>query len=237
MTFSTESETALAALVAEVGACRICVERPQGAPLPHEPRPVLRVSPRARLLIAGQAPGMRVHRSGLPFDDPSGDRLRDWMGVDRETFYDVSRIGVAAMSFCFPGYDAHGGDLPPRRECAPHWRDALFSALPRVETILAVGKYAQAYHLRRLGVALRASASVAETVGRWRELSALTPKIIPLPHPSWRNTGWLKRNPWFAAELLPVVRVEVARLAGADGPGESGSCAAFGGDIASQRES
>ncbi len=214
MSFSTASEAALAVLVSGIGACRLCVERPEGSALPHEPRPVLRVSPRARLLIAGQAPGMRVHRSGLPFDDPSGDRLRDWMGVNREIFYDVDRIGVAAMSFCFPGYDAHGGDLPPRRECAPQWHDALFAALPQVETILAVGKYAQAYHLRRLGIALRPGASVAETVGRWRDFSALSPKIVPLPHPSWRNTGWLKRNPWFAEELLPVVRAEVERLAG-----------------------
>ena len=217
MSRSAGSEAALAALVAGIGACRICVERPEGAPLPHEPRPVARVSAKARLLIAGQAPGMRVHRSGLPFDDPSGDRLRDWMGVDRETFYDVSRLGVAAMSFCFPGYDAHGGDLPPRRECASRWHDALFAALPQVETILAVGKYAQDYHLRRLGVALRRSASVAETVGRWREFAALTPKILPLPHPSWRNSAWLKRNPWFAEELLPVVRAEVRRLAGCGG--------------------
>lgn len=217
MSLSAASEAELAALVAGIGACRICVERPSGAPLPHEPRPVARVSGKARLLIAGQAPGMRVHLSGLPFDDPSGDRLRDWMGVDRETFYDVSRIGVAAMSFCFPGYDANGADLPPRRECAAHWHDALFAALPQVETILAVGKYAQAYHLRRLGVAFRPGASVAETVGRWRELSALTPRIVPLPHPSWRNSAWLKRNPWFADELLPVVRAEVRRLVGRNG--------------------
>ena len=202
----------LPALLAAIGACRICVERPAGAPLPHAPRPVVRVSPTARLLIAGQAPGMRVHRSGLPFDDPSGDRLRAWMGVDRATFYDVSRIGVAAMSFCFPGYDAHGGDLPPRRECAREWHDALFAALPQVETILAVGKYAQAYHLRRLGRPLPAGASVAATVGRWRELWDLEPRIVPLPHPSWRNSGWLKRHPWFEAEAAPALRAEVARL-------------------------
>jgi uracil-DNA glycosylase len=206
------SGSALDALVAAIGACRICAERPDGPPLPHAPRPVVRVSPTARLLIAGQAPGMRVHLSGLPFDDPSGDRLRAWMGVDRATFYDVSRIGVAAMSFCFPGYDAHGGDLPPRRECALAWHDALFAALPQVETILAVGKYAQAYHLRRLGRALPAGASVAATVGRWRELSDLWPRIVPLPHPSWRNSAWLKRHPWFEAEAVPALRAEVARL-------------------------
>lgn len=208
------SATTLPELVAAVGLCRICAERPNGPPLPHEPRPVLRVSQTARLLIAGQAPGLRVHRSGMPFDDPSGDRLRAWMGVDRATFYDVSRIGVAAMSFCFPGYDAQGSDLPPRRECAPQWRDALLAALPQVETILAVGGYAQDYHLRRSGLALRRSASVAETVGRWREFSELRPRIIPLPHPSWRNSAWLKRNPWFEAELVPELRAEVARVAG-----------------------
>jgi uracil-DNA glycosylase len=155
-----------------------------------------------------------VHRSGLPFDDPSGDRLRAWMGVDRATFYDVSRIGVAAMGFCFPGYDSGGGDLPPRRECAPQWRDALLDALPQVETILAIGKYAQAYHFRRAGIALARGASVAETVGRWREFYELRPRIIPLPHPSWRNSGWLKRNPWFEAELAPALRAEVGRVIG-----------------------
>lgn len=209
---SSRAAPELAAIVAAIGACRICAERPDGPPLPHAPRPVVRVSPQARLLIAGQAPGLRVHRSGLPFDDPSGDRLRGWMGVDSATFYDVSRIAVAAMSFCFPGYDAQGSDLPPRRECAPQWHDALFAALPQVETILAVGKYAQDYHLRRLGRALPAGASVAETVGRWRDLCDLRPRIIPLPHPSWRNSGWLKRNAWFEAELVPALRDEVGRL-------------------------
>jgi uracil-DNA glycosylase len=134
------------------------------------------------------------------------------MGVDRTTFYDAARIGVAAMSFCFPGYDARGSDLPPRRECARRWRDALFSALPQIETILAVGGYAQDYHLRRAGLARRTSASVAETVGRWREFAEARPKIVPLPHPSWRNSAWLKRNPWFETELLPALRVEVARF-------------------------
>jgi uracil-DNA glycosylase len=213
-TSSVTTPRTLAALAEAIGRCRICAERPDGPPLPHEPRPVLRVSTQARLLIAGQAPGLRVHRSGLPFDDPSGDRLRAWMGVDRATFYDVSRIGVAAMGFCFPGYDSGGGDLPPRRECAPQWRDALLDALPQVETILAIGKYAQEYHLRRAGLALKRGASVAETVGRWREFSELRPRIIPLPHPSWRNSGWLKRNPWFEAELAPALRAEVGRLAG-----------------------
>lgn len=207
-------DAGLTAIVEAIGACRLCVERPLGAPLPHEPRPVVRVSTQARLLIAGQAPGMRVHRSGLPFDDASGDRLRGWMGVDRATFYDVARVNVAAMSFCFPGYDASGGDLPPRRECRREWHDPLFAALPQLETILAVGKYAQDYHLRRLGVASPAGASVAETFGHWREFVELRPRIVPLPHPSWRNSGWLKRNLWFEAELVPALRAEVTRLVG-----------------------
>lgn len=214
MTAPARGDASLTALLGAIGACRICAERPDGPALPHEPRPVLRVSATARLLIAGQAPGLRVHRSGLPFDDASGDRLRAWMGVDRETFYDVARIGVAAMSFCFPGYDSSGGDLPPRRECRREWHDALFAALPGVETILAVGKYAQDYHLRRLGHGLARGASVADTVGRWREFSELRPKVIPLPHPSWRNSGWLKRNPWFEAELAPELRAEVKRQIG-----------------------
>jgi uracil-DNA glycosylase len=205
----------LTALVEAIGACRICVEQPDGPALPHEPRPVVRVSATARLLIAGQAPGLRVHRSGLPFDDPSGDRLRAWMGVDRETFYDVARIGVAAMSFCFPGYDANGSDLPPRRECRRRWRAALLAALPNVETILAVGRYAQDYHLARLGRPVARSASVSDIVARWRELGGLRPKIIPLPHPSWRNSAWLKRHPWFETELLPELKAEVARLTAA----------------------
>lgn len=203
-----------AALVEAIGACRICVERPDGPALPHEPRPVVRVSATARLLVAGQAPGLRVHRSGLPFDDPSGERLRAWMGVDAATFYDVSRVGVAAMGFCFPGYDKAGGDLPPRRECRRHWHDSLFAALPRVETILAIGRYAQDYHLGRLGSGRPKGASVSDTVARWREFADLRPRVIPLPHPSWRNSAWLKRNPWFETELLPELRSEIARLIG-----------------------
>lgn len=218
MTIGMRDGETLTALIGAIGACRICVERPDGPVLPHEPRPVLRVSATARLLIAGQAPGLRVHRSGLPFDDPSGDRLRAWMGVDRDAFYDVSRIGVAAMGFCFPGYDGSGADLPPRRECRRHWHDALFAALPRVETILAVGRYAQDYHLGRLGRGIAKGASVADTVARWRELAELRPKVVPLPHPSWRNSGWLKRHPWFESELLPELRAEVARLVISDPP-------------------
>ena len=137
-------------MVGAIRACRICRERPLGAPLPHEPRPVLRVSPTATICIVGQAPGTRVHASGVPFTDPSGDRLRAWMGLDADTFYDVSRIAIVPMGFCFPGQDARGADLPPRRECAPAWRAELFAALPRIDLLLAVGSYAHAWHLGSL---------------------------------------------------------------------------------------
>lgn len=204
--------TTLDGIAARIRACRICVETPDGAPLPHAPRPIFRVSSTARLLVAGQAPGNLVHQTGVPFNDPSGNRLRDWMGVDRETFYDVSKIAVIPMGFCFPGNDAAGGDLPPRRECRPLWHDALFAALPQIKTILAIGRYSQDYHFARLGHAVPKRASVSANVARWREFQDARPLIFPLPHPSWRNTGWLKRNPWFEAEVLPVLRAEVARL-------------------------
>jgi uracil-DNA glycosylase len=205
------SKSDLDALVADIRACRICVEAPSGAALPHEPRPVLRVSSTARLLIASQAPGILVHRSGLPFDDPSGDRLRRWLGMDRETFYDTSRVCIAPMGFCFPGYDAAGGDLPPRRECAAVWHDALFDRLPQVQTLLAIGGYAHRYHFARLGQPLPGSARVGDIVRRWREFASSSPRLFPLPHPSWRNSGWLGRNPWFEAELLPDLREAVSR--------------------------
>jgi uracil-DNA glycosylase len=204
----------LAAAIEAISACRLCVERPDGAPLPHEPRPVLRVSATARLLAAGQAPGARVHRSGVPFADPSGVRLRAWMGVDEETFYDAARVAVVPMGFCFPGLDAAGGDLPPRRECRKRWHDELFAALGAFEVILAIGRYAQDYHLARLGHAAPKGAGVAETVARWREFADARPRVFPLPHPSWRNSGWLRRHPWFEAELLPELRREVGRVVG-----------------------
>lgn len=191
----------LAALLGEIAACRVCA----GA-LPHAPRPVLRVSPRARILIAGQAPGRLVHETGLPFNDPSGQRLRDWMGIDRETFYAMDNVAVAAMGFCFPGAVA-GADLPPRRECAPLWRPRLLPLLTGLKLTLLVGSYAQKWHLRE-----RASPTLTETVARWREFPA---ELVPLPHPSWRNTAWLKRNPWFEAELVPELRRRVKKaLAG-----------------------
>ena len=200
----------LDALVAEIRACRHCRDCPDGRPLPHEPRPVLRVSPTARIGIFGQAPGTRVHASGTPFTDPSGVRLRQWMGVTDDEFYDGSRIAVVPMGFCFPGLDAKGGDLPPRRECAPIWRDRLMAALPALDLILLVGLYAQRWHL-----GAEARTGLTHTVARWREITARPglPLMVPLPHPSWRNNAWIKRHPWFEAELLPWLRSEVrARL-------------------------
>jgi uracil-DNA glycosylase len=202
----------LDALEPAIAACRICVERPRGAPLPHEPRPVAWPSATARILVAGQAPGTRVHASGRPFTDPSGDRLRSWMGVDEATFYDRSRIAIVPMGFCFPGLDAKGGDLPPRRECRAAWHDRLMAAMPQVDLVLAIGATAQAYHLGRLGLSHLAGRTLTETVAAWRSIgSAGTgPAVFVLPHPSWRNSGWLKRHPWFEEDLLPVLRAEVA---------------------------
>lgn len=193
-------------LTAQIRACRICVEQPRARPLPQEPRPVVVASKTARILIAGQAPGTRVHASGIPFDDASGDRLRDWLGVSRAEFYDPTKFANIPMGFCFPGQDAKGGDLPPRRECAPRWRKPLIDLMPQIELVLAVGLYAQAWHI---GTAR--STSLGETVRNWRAVydAASQPRIIPLPHPSWRNTGWLKRNPWFGTDLLPFLKSEI----------------------------
>ncbi|MBA4788519.1 MAG: uracil-DNA glycosylase family protein [Rhizobiales bacterium] len=202
----------LADLLAQIRACRACVEAPMGAPLPHAPRPVLHVSESARILVASQAPGTKVHLSGRSFTDASGDRLRAWMGVDAATFYDERRIAIAAMGFCFPGQDAKGADLPPRRECARLWHDRLFAALPDFDLILAVGRAAQTYHFRRLGLGHLLGGGLGETVAAWRAVREARPgtRLYALPHPSWRNTGWLKRHPWFEAELLPELRRDVA---------------------------
>ncbi|MCR5859550.1 uracil-DNA glycosylase family protein [Mesorhizobium sp. J428] len=197
----------LQALALDARACRICRDTPLGRPLPHEPRPVLWPSSTAHILIAGQAPGTKVHASGIPFDDRSGDRLRDWLGVTRDEFYDSDRFAILPMGFCFPGQDAKGGDLPPRRECAPAWRRPLMDLMPQIDLVLAIGIYAQAWHMGE-----QRSASLTETVARWREIfeANVAPRVLPLPHPSWRNTGWLKRNPWFETGLLPRLKEEVA---------------------------
>lgn len=197
---------ALERLAAEARGCRLCLDAPLRTPLPHEPRPVLVVSSTARILIAGQAPGTKVHLSGRPFTDASGDRLRQWLGVSAEAFYDPANFAIMPMGFCFPGQDARGGDLPPRRECAPAWRARLMALMPQVELILAVGLHAQSWHLGD-----RLEPDLTQTVRNWRMAvqPSRGPSVMPLPHPSWRNTGWLKRNPWFEKELLPVLRSEI----------------------------
>jgi uracil-DNA glycosylase len=197
----------LDALVERIRACRICRDAPRGRPLGHEPRPVLRVSRTARICVCGQAPGTRVHASGMPFTDPSGDRLRDWMGVTAEEFYDASRIAIVPMGFCFPGLDDKGGDRPPRKECPEAWRAPLFSQLPQFELVLLVGLYAQRWHLGK-----RAAAGLTENVENWRNFASGSPVFIPLPHPSWRNNAWLKRNAWFGEEVLPYLRGKVRAL-------------------------
>ncbi|MCB1462653.1 MAG: uracil-DNA glycosylase family protein [Nitratireductor sp.] len=196
-------------LMEEIRGCRICVERPSGRPLPHEPRPVAILSPTARIAICGQAPGTRVHASGVPFTDPSGDRLRDWMGIGSEAFYDASRLAIVPMGFCFPGLDAKGGDLPPRRECAGQWRSRIFEAMPQIELVLAVGLYAQKWHL---GAAV--GDSLTATVANWRAILSASrePAILPLPHPSWRNNAWIRKNPWFENDLLPELKKRVRQL-------------------------
>lgn len=195
-----------------IAACRICRDAPARGPdhrLPHEPRPVAVISSSARILISGQAPGLRVHQSGLPFNDASGDRLRLWLGVDREQFYDPRLFAIVPMGFCFPGYDAQGSDLPPRRECAPRWRGQVVDAMPQIELVLAIGQYAQAWHLGD-----RRAATMTETVRNWRTHlgSNIGPAVLALPHPSWRNTSWMKKNPWFEADVLPVLRDRVGKL-------------------------
>ncbi len=189
-------EKDLTPLLAEIRACRLCEAH-------LSPRPVIHASVAARVCIVAQAPGIRVHETGISFNDPSGDRLRDWMGIGRDVFYDESKIAIIGMGFCFPGYDAHGGDLPPRKGCAVAWQDKLFAALPKFDLTLLIGTYAFDWHLKG-----RAKANVSQTVKAWQEYS---PAIIPLPHPSWRNNGWLKKNPWFADELLPYLRRRVKR--------------------------
>lgn len=185
-------------LLAEVRACRLCE-----AQLPLGPRPVLRVSPTARVLIVGQAPGTRVHETGIPWNDPSGDRLREWLAVDRETFYDESRIAIVPTGLCYPGRKG-GGDAPPRPECAPRWHPPLRAAMPRIELVLLIGQYAQAYYL-----GARRQATLAATV---RAHAEYEPRFLPLPHPSPRNRLWLRRNPWFEAEVVPHLRRRVTPL-------------------------
>ena len=188
----------LARLVQEIRSCTLCTEH-----LPLGPRPIIQVSSSANILIVGQAPGSRVHETGIPFNDPSGDRLREWMGIDKEVFYDDSRIALVPMGFCFPG-TGKSGDLPPRPECAATWRVKLLERLPNIKLTIVVGQYAQAWHLDKSN-----KANLTETVVAWK---SYWPKAIPLPHPSPRNNIWLKKNPWFEVEVLPSLRRKVKAL-------------------------
>ncbi|MEL7452596.1 MAG: uracil-DNA glycosylase family protein [Pseudomonadota bacterium] len=190
----------LEALLADIRACKLC-----DGSMPRSPRPVLRAHSSARLLIASQAPGNRAANSGIPFSDPSGVRLRDWMGVDEETFYNPDKVAIVPMGFCFPGYDSKGGDLPPMKQCASTWREALLAELPDIELTLIIGSYAQKWHLDG-----RRKKTLTETVLGWRDF--LADGIFVLPHPSWRNTAWLKRNSWFEAETLPVLKSAISRV-------------------------
>jgi len=189
------------ALIDEIRACRLCAGRFAATASAHMPRPVVWFRRGARVLIVGQAPGARVHASGRPFTDPSGDRLRSWMGVDAETFYDRSRIAIIPMAFCFPGYDAKGSDLPPPPLCAATWRARVMAAIGTPQLTLLVGGAAQRWHL--------GTRVVSDTVFAWQNHA---PAVFPLPHPSWRNTGWLKRNPWLEAEVIPALRARVKEV-------------------------
>jgi uracil-DNA glycosylase len=195
---SAQPSRSLTGLLKNVRACTICAEH-----LPDGPRPVLQVDRRARILVSGQAPGRKVHESGVPFDDASGERLRQWMGVDRDVFYNPAIVAILPMGFCYPG-TGKSGDLPPRRECAPQWRPSLLAAMPRIELTLVIGQYAQDWHLPK-----SASSSLTDIVKAWREH---LPAVLPLPHPSPRNNIWLKANPWFLSEVVPQLQERVRAI-------------------------
>jgi uracil-DNA glycosylase len=188
----------LESLLVDIRACRLCA-----ASLPLEPRPILRAEASARLLVVGQAPGTLVHGSGIPWSDASGMRLRGWLGMDRDTFYDQARVAIVPMGFCYPGRGV-SGDMPPRPECSRTWHHRLFPLLPNVQLVLAIGQYAQAYFLGE-----RRRKTLTDTVANWREYA---PRHFPLPHPSPRNTGWFKHNPWFDNEVVPALRTRVAEV-------------------------
>ena len=194
---SGTQRTRLLRIARDLRGCTLCAE--DFKTLGHAPRPVARLSLTAKVCVCGQAPGTRVHSSGLPFDDASGDRLRDWMGVDRTLFYDARWITTVPMAFCFPGQDARGGDLPPPPRCNAHWHARLFRAMPQLKLFLLVGYHAQRWHLGE-----QCRSSLTENVAAWEEF--LPQGKIPLPHPSWRNNGWLRNHPWFEAELVPALR-------------------------------
>lgn len=181
----------------EIRACQLCKSDMQRAP-----NPILQVSETAKILIAGQAPGNLADLSGKPFTDPSGERLRAWLGIDETTFYDASKVAIVPMGFCFPGYDKNGGDIPPMKRCAPTWRAQLLSQMPNLRVTILVGGYAQKWHL-----GTRTEKTLTATVAKWRDF--VSEGLFTTPHPSWRNNAWLKRNPWFEAELLPELRRHV----------------------------
>lgn len=187
---------------ARLSDCTLCADRFAATATRHRPKPVVWFRPGARLLICSQAPGLRAHQSRTPFDDPSGDRLRDWLGLDRPAFYDKTRVAIVPMGFCFPGYDAKGSDLPPPAMCRQTWHEEVLGHVGAVPLKLVIGGYAQTYHLGT-------KAGVTETVRKWRDH---WPNVLPLPHPSWRNTAWLRKNPWFEAEVLPALRAQVQEV-------------------------
>ena len=192
----------MATLIEDIRNCHLCAERFAASATAHAPRPVTWFNSTARILIAGQAPGALVHKTGRPFTDPSGDRLRDWMGLDEATFYDVERIAIVPMSFCFPGYDAKGSDLPPPKICARTWRTDCMRALPNIKLTILVGGYAQDWHLGT-------HSKVMENVLAWRDHA---PRVFPLMHPSWRNNALIRRNTWYTEELLPELRKTVQQV-------------------------
>lgn len=189
-------ETSFDSLTQQLKACRLCAGH-----MPNDPNPIFQLDPRARVLIASQAPGNLAHQSGKPFNDPSGIRLRDWMGISEADFYDPCRVAIMPMGFCFPGYDKHGGDLPPMKRCASTWRETLLSRLPRIQVSLLIGGYSQKWHLPDVR-----QGSLTDRVKKWRDHA---PAVFLTPHPSWRNNAWLKKNPWFETEVLPEMRVAI----------------------------
>ena len=189
-------------LPAEIRHCTLCADRFKATKTGHAPRPVVWFEPKARILIAGQAPGLKVHQSGKPFTDPSGDRLRDWMGVGPDVFYDRARIAIVPMAFCFPGYSSAGSDLPPPVMCAQTWRDRVLASLPDIRLTVVIGGHAMKYHL---GTKM----PVTQAVSEWKDRQD---NMFVLPHPSWRNTGWLTKNPWFAADVLPRLRARIKEV-------------------------
>ena len=181
----------------EVSTCSLCIQH-----LPRGPRPIFQIHPNAKILIAGQAPGSKVHTTGIPFDDPSGDRLRDWMGIDKDTFYNSKQIAILPMGFCYPG-TGKSGDLPPRKECADKWRNQLLATMPKIELTLVIGQYALDWHLKK-----QKKKNLTETVKAWKEY---WPQYLPLPHPSPRNNIWLKKNEWFEEEILPELKSSIQK--------------------------